>query len=582
MAISTPHGSPQFPVAATAIAPSPREWLDISVRTLQAQKDAWAAVPVRERIDLLDEMMRNTGAIAERWIAASLQAKRALGDGAAAEEWAAGPWPVLRNLRQLRRSLAGIEACGAPAIPGPIRLRPDGQVTAQIFPQTIYDRILFGGLTAETWMEPGVTRAEVAATQALAYHNKHHPGKVVLVLGAGNVSSIGPMDILYKLFVEDHVVLYKSNPVNAYLNPLLEEAFRGLVERRFLRIVSGGTDEGTYLCDHPGVEEIHITGSDKSFDAIVFGPGPEGAARKAAVHPLRTKPISGELGNVSPVIVVPGSWSTGDLKYQAEHLATMLTNNAGFNCNAARVIFQHAGWVQRDDLLKRIRSLLATIPLRAAYYPGASERQQAFVAAHPKAEQFGQAGTDELPWTLIPGVDPRATDDICFTTEAFCSLFAETAVEAASVPEYLDRSVELANKHLWGTLNATIIVHPRSLKDPSVAAAVERAIAGLRYGTVAVNYWAAAGYALAVTPWGAFPGHTFDDIQSGTGVVHNTLMFSRSQKSVLRAPFRTRPTPPWFVTRGRAGRKVFQRLCDLEAAPTLGKIPALIWAAMRG
>jgi acyl-CoA reductase-like NAD-dependent aldehyde dehydrogenase len=455
---------------------------------------------------------------------------------------------------------------------------------AQVFPQTIYDRLFFGGITAQVWMEPGVTASDLPKTQAVTYQNALHnqAGKVNLVLGAGNVSSICPMDILYKLFVENQVVLLKTNPVNAYLGPLIEESFRALVEPGFLRVVYGGAEEGKYLCNHPGIDEIHITGSDKSFDAIVFGTGPEGAQRKAEARPLLTKPITGELGNVSPVIVVPGPWSESDIAYQSQHIASMLTNNAGFNCNATRVIIQHQGWTQRDHLLRGIRQVLNSVPLRDAYYPGAKQRQQSFVDAHPGAEMFGAAQGEQLPWTLIAGVDPSRTSDICFTTEAFCGLFAETMLEAEDIPAYIDSAVAFVNEHIWGTLNATILVHPRSLADPSIAAAVERAVAKLRYGTVGVNYWAGIGYALGVTTWGAFPGHALNDIQSGTGVVHNTLMFARPQKSVLRAPFRSTPTPPWFVTQGKVARKIFPKLVDLEAAPSPAKVPGILWTALRG
>ena len=64
----------------------------------------------------------------------------------------------------------------------------------------------------------------------------------------------------------------------------MEVAFRALIDGGYLRIVYGGAEEGAYLCNHPGVDEIHITGSDKTFDAIVLGPGAEGAARKADGH----------------------------------------------------------------------------------------------------------------------------------------------------------------------------------------------------------------------------------------------------------------------------------------------------------
>jgi hypothetical protein len=169
---------------------------------------------------------------------------------------------------------------------------------------------------------------------------------------------------------------------------------------------------------------------------------------------------------------------------------------------------------------------------------------------------------------------------VCFTTEAFCGLFAETALDAANAAEYLDRAVNFANEHLWGTLNATLIIHPKSLKDPAVAAALERAIANLRYGSIGVNYWAGTSYALGVTTWGAFPGHSIDDIQSGTGVVHNTLMFEQPQKSVVRGPFRTIPTPPWFVLRGKTASKLFPKLVEFEAAPSPWKVPGIMWTAI--
>jgi acyl-CoA reductase-like NAD-dependent aldehyde dehydrogenase len=383
------------------------------------------------------------------------------------------------------------------------------------------------------------------------------------------------------MFVEDMVVIHKSNPVNTYLGPLLAEGFRALIEPGYLRLVYGGATEGAYLCNHPGVDEIHITGSDKTFDAIVFGTGPEGAERKAQNRPQLTKRITGELGNVSPLIVVPGPWSKEDLAYQAEHIVSTLINNAGFNCNATRLIIQQAEWEQRPQLLQRIREMLSQVPPRKAYYPGAQDRQQAFVKAHPDAECIGKAGDGQLPWTLITGVAANTTNDICFTTEAFCGLFAETTLTAQNVIEYLERAVEFCNNQVWGSLSSTIIIHPQSLKDPAIAAALERAITALRYGSIGVNYWGGASYALGVTTWGAFPGHAINDIQSGTDVVHNALMFSRPQKTVIRAPFRNILKPLWFASQGKAATRLFPKLTAFEADPSPLKVPGIVASALQ-
>lgn len=581
MSVSTREGSPQFPTVAGSIVASSQEEMDIAVQALQEQKQAWVRTTLQDRITLLDELTHDFTVTAPHWVDACLQAK-GLSAEHPAEEWAVGPWPVLKTLSQLRQSILDIEATGHPKIPGPVTTRPDGQVVAQIFPQTLYDRILFTGVTAELWMEPDVSKKSLTETQAIAYRDAIHPGKVALVLAAGNVSSIAPLDILYKLFVEDQVVILKTNPVNEYLGPLIEEGFRALVQRGFLRVVYGGAAEGAYLCNHEGVDEIHITGSDKTFNAIVFGTGPEGEERRRRNEPLLQKRVTGELGNVSPVIVIPGEWSDKDIAYHAEHIVTMLTTNAGFNCNATRVIITHKSWPQREQLLQQIRRVLAQVPVRVSYYPGGQDRQKAFVAQHPNAEQIGTADSRQLPWTLIANVDANNENDICFTTEAFCGLFAETALDAPDTATYIDKAVAFANETLWGTLNATLIVSPSSLKDARVADAMERAVADLRYGSIGINYWAGIGFALGTTTWGAFPGHSLDDIQSGTGIVHNTLMFDRPQKSVIRAPFRITPTPVWFVSQGHKADKVFPLVSDLEASPSPWKLPAILWAAIVG
>lgn len=198
MTTTTVQGSPQFPVIAGSIPPSSQETMDAAVQTLQERKVAWVELSVIDRIALIDRLIADFTAIAPRWVAASVEAKGIVGNSAAiGEEWGAGAWPVVKNLRQLRDTLATIERSGYPPVPARVTTRPDGQIMVQVFPQTPYDSIFFSGISAEIWMEPDVKPAELAVTQALIYRDKQHPGAVCLVLGAGNVASIGPMDVCY-------------------------------------------------------------------------------------------------------------------------------------------------------------------------------------------------------------------------------------------------------------------------------------------------------------------------------------------------------------------------------------------------
>ena len=119
--------------------------------------------------------------------------------------------------------------------------------------------------------------------------------------------------------------------------------------------------------------------------------------------------MTAEGGNVSPVIIVPGRWSSSDLRYQAAHVATMLANNAGFNCNAARVLITAAAWPQREAFLDALEHALAALPPRRAYYPGAADRHAAFLQRHPHARRLGDDGEGTLPWTLVRAADPKTT-----------------------------------------------------------------------------------------------------------------------------------------------------------------------------
>lgn len=73
-------------------------------------------------------------------------------------------------------------------------------------------------------------------------------------------------------------------------------------------------------------------------------------------------------------------------------------------------------------------------------------------------------------------------------------------------------------------------------------------------------------FGLPELPWGAAPGNTLADVRSGLGFVHNVHGFENVQKGVLRGPFRTFHTPPWFA-RHRNLPHLGQALCELEVAP---------------
>jgi hypothetical protein len=572
---AAPTSGPQDEVALDA------DRLDDVVADVASRAVAWADTAARERAALLAAVVRDTYAVAEEWNAAACAAKGLDPAGPeGGEELFSGVGTFVRMAQALRASMEDIATVGRPRYPGPVRHVPGDRLAVRVVPSSTFDKILYGGVTGEVWMTPGLTEAEVRDTQAEAYAAPRAHAGVSVVLGAGNVASLGPRDVLTKLFVEGKVVVLKANPVNGYLVPYWERALAALIEPGFLRIVSGGAQVGAYLTGHEAVTDVHVTGSDKTHDAIVFGTGPEGQARKAANEPALTKPISCELGNVSPVVVVPGRWTAKEIGYQARHVATMLTNNAGFNCLTPRVIVTHAGWSQREEFLDALEGVLASLPTRRAYYPGARERWSMFLDAHRDAHLIGDASGDRLPWTVVRGVDPSRADELCLNVEAFCALTSETALAADSPADFVRAAVDFCNDVVWGSLSMTILADARTMRDPATGPAIERAVADLRYGSIGVNLWHALSFAFATTVWGAYPGHPATDIQSGCGFVGNAYLFAHPQKSVVRGPFTARPEPAWFATNARGG-EVMRRLLAFEVAPSWAKLPGLLAAALR-
>jgi hypothetical protein len=381
------------------------------------------------------------------------------------------------------------------------------------------------------------------------------------------------------MFVEGFVCVLKMNPVNEWVGPHLEKALAPLIDRGYLRIVYGGADVGQHLCYHPLVDDVHVTGSDRTHDTIVWGPpGPEREQRLATNMPLLTKPISSELGNVSPVAIVPHAYGDTELWFQARNVVSMVFNNASFNCNAAKMLITPRGWPQRDKFLDLVAQGLAQAPTRKAYYPGAFERYERLLAGHGNVERFGQGTAEKLQWALVRGLDP-ASDDPLFRTEPFCGILAETSVGSTDPVEFLGTVTSFMNERLWGTLSAMIVVPPKLEKDPTVGQALDRAVVDLRYGTVSLNHWPALCYAFGTMPWGGHPSATLANIQSGLGWVHNTFMLGGVEKSVVRGPLTVSPYTTWFFDNPKTAR-LAPAAADMEAAPSWLKVPGLLAKAL--
>lgn len=562
------------PAPAPAVPATPLAEVDAMLERLAAGRPKWVALPAAERAKLLRQCMETTLAVADRWAETACAIKGyAPGSNGHGEEYLGGTLPTMRNLRLFAEAL---EAGGHPTLPKTWQ-RPDGQWVAQVFPQSMLDKVLFTGVTCDIWIEPGQqpTQGRIYREKAAG---KGGDGGICVVLGAGNQSSIPPMDVLYKLVVDDEVCILKMNPVNEALGPVIADALRPLIAFGALEVCYGGVEVGKHLTDHPRTTSIHITGSAAAHDAIYWGVGPEGEANKRAGTPRIRKEITSELGSVSPVLVVPGEWTDAELEYHARQVASMLAYNCGFNCNGARLIVVAKGWAQRARFETLVKAKLAETPTRYAYYPTAQATFDRFLAKYPNATRLGSPGAGELPWTVLEGVKAEA-GEYALQNEPWCGIFSFVELDAADAAGFLAKAVPFANDQCWGSLTVNVLIDPRTEK--AVGDAFDRAIAELRFGGIAINCWSGLNYGLVNATWGAFPGHPPEDIQSGKGVVHNGLLLDHPQKSVVRAPFVMSPTPAWF-TDHRNNLALGRVMTRFEAAPGWLKVPGVALTALKG
>ena len=562
--------------------------LDAALLKLAAAKQAWLATSPQERCAILAQIKEGLMAVAEPW-AETAARKKGIAEGSplVGEEWLSGPYTLISYCNSMMATLSAV--VGKKHLDHvPLRSLPNGQLAARVLPHTLWDHLLLSGVSAEVWMQPGVTAANLAAHTAGTYDPAsplHKEGKVALVLGAGNIAAIAGLDVFHKLFSENQVVILKMNPVNDYLIEFMQPALRPLIERGALVIVRGGADSGKYLCEHRLVDEIHITGAGASHDAIVWGPGAEGAANKAAGTPKNGKTISSELGAVCPTIVVPGPWSRADIAFQAEQVATQKLHNSGFNCVACQVLVLPRQWAQKAQFVAALEGVLAGAESRALYYPGAEQRMSEFAAQNPGTRRLQRSGGEAL---LIAATDERSAR----RSEVFAPALSMTELDGADAETYLKNAIAYANSQLYGSLGANIVIHPKTLAQIG-RRRFEELLLELRYGTIAVNTWTGLGFMTPSATWGAFPGHTLADVQSGIGVVHNSMLFDRPERTVVEAPFKPfprnllslsfslLPRPPWFITHSR-GAVLGRLLVAFQHRPSLLKMPRIFLNALRG
>lgn len=564
---------------------SPQPAVDAALADLADGEKNWAAQSLTQRRALLEQVQLLTGDHAAQWVDAALEFKRIDPDSSlVGEEWLSGPYAFATAVAALAQSVGALAAGHSPLRDAHFGVTA-GHTTVRVLPASRFDSLLLSGFRAEVWLLPSVDRAEAIAKAGLAQRDPAHTHGVGVVLGAGNITSIAPLDVLYELFAHNRVVALKLNPLTDPMLPVLTAVLQPFIAIGAVRILTGAADVGEYLVQHEGVAHVHMTGSALTHDAIVWGVGADAEHRRAEHTPRLAKPISSELGGVSPTIVLPGAWSPADVAFQAEHIATQRLHNGGYNCVATQAVIISADWPQKAEFLTALRAALDAAPARPAYYPGSDTRVAAARASYPDATALGRSGER----TLVTGLSPTA-DETLLRTEYFAPVLGVVELPGTG-REFASAAATVANNDFAGTLGVNIVADPAAIAE--LGDAFDRLVADLRYGTVAVNAWTAVGFLSPGATWGAYPGHTLDDVQSGIGVVHNAYLIDDTERTVVHGPFRPAPRsllhgelsltpkPPWFVG-NRTAATTGRRLAAFAARPGWSRLPGILASALRG
>lgn len=556
-------------------APSSPAAIDRALERLRDGASAFGRSPPSERVKLLSALKRRFHELGPRFVELDCRAKGIASSSPRSGEPAfEGPAITLRYLAELERSVGGERTLTPEAF-----RNEDGRTKVKALPRDGWERVLFPGLGAEVWLDPERSRGGVLRRPE-ELRPARPDGEVAVVLGAGNVASISALDVLQQCFMHGRACLLKASPVNDYLGPLFEQAFAPLAERGCFAIAYGGAEVGAYSISHPNVDAVHVTGSHGTHEAIVWGASPaEREARKRRHEPLVSKPVTSELGNVSPAIVVPGAYEASDIEHAAKSIVGSHVFNAGFNCNATKLVVTPRGSALRERLLAAIRRQFEAVPPRQAYYPGARSAYEKYTKGPGYTLEIGSPAQGELPWAFVQGLEPTS-DAPCFAAEPFCSVLSEVSVGSDDPVEFLSEATRFVNERVFGTLNVMLIVPSSSERDPAVEKALDTAVRDLRYGSVCINVWPAVAYGLGTLPWGGHPSGTLENVGSGLGVGHNALLLEGVEKSVLRGPLAAFPKPLWYPDH-RTLDRVASAFCDFEASRGALRLGKIAMAAVR-
>jgi len=521
--------------------------IDRNINTLRVKSKEFSTIENSKLISMLEESINNIKEIAYYWATVSAENKGVTNTAAEGEEWLGGPFATVFGIQYYIDTLKDLNK------PLNQELFNKHLNTYKVFPNNILEKIFFPFISAEIKFNKNIKFNEIEEFRGFAMRYKHEPS-ISLILGAGNVSCIPLLDAIYHLVAKRSVVYIKLNPVNEYLLPVYEKVFSNFISSGYMVITKGNVAESKYMTEHNGIDHIHLTGSDETYENIVYGRKLNNDEKKLkSLEKINNKSFSSELGNVTPIIVHPGKWSNGELKFQARKIVTAKLNNGGFNCISAQIVLLPDKWKHTKKLMKYIKFYMNKVDDRLSYYPNSINVLNTLEKDKNYERLNAESCSTPHLSREIKAYSKYETSEIWGTSIYFKKISYETD------KDYAENAIKYCNETLWGNLGSTVLI--KKYNSKKIKPITDLYIENLKYGTVAINEWSAIGFIIPTLPWGGFPGNKDNDIQSGQDFVHNSMFFESPLNGIVYSKFRMSNIidPLWFVT-NKKGKKVFKNL----------------------
>jgi len=247
-----------------AIKQSTEEETKSIIKSVAGKATEWSKLSVDKKLAFLAAIRQKLAIEIDAWISeGAKQHGYELGNPKhahlVAEVYAKGPAMLGAWLNTLENTYNSILQTGLAPRPLASKKVSPTRWSSQVFPWGFKETVFATGSTVHVYTE---------GEEIKHFNPIKLAAGVTGVLGAGNFDC--PNDVLHSLFLENKVVIHKANPVVARSSLVIQRILNPLVEAGYLGFVYGGPEVGKLLIESPEVNSLMMTGSCRTYDAIVW------------------------------------------------------------------------------------------------------------------------------------------------------------------------------------------------------------------------------------------------------------------------------------------------------------------------